>query len=111
METHLNDNEIVKCSSCHKILTYKEFDTHKCKIPWKATRTILVHYCLELSDDGKEILAVAHDGTHYLLKIKKPHAIPFIRRKKTPYTSDADEPEPYSTFARAHWLASPHLSS
>jgi hypothetical protein len=94
LETHLNDNEIVKCSSCHKIFKYKEFGTHKCKIPWKATRKILVHYCLELSDDEKEILAVAHDGTHYVLKIRKPIPIPFIRRKETPFKSDTEETEP-----------------
>jgi hypothetical protein len=80
LEIHLNDDEIVKCSSCHKILKYKDFSTHQCEVPWKATITILVHNCVDLSDDGKDILAVAHDGTRYLLKTQKPTPIPFIRR-------------------------------
>ena len=84
LETHLNDEEIVKCSSCNKILTFKEFKTHECKIPWKATKEILIHYYLELSDGGKKILAVGHDGVHYIITTQKPMPIPFIRRKETP---------------------------
>ena len=94
-EVPLSDDEIVKCSCCREILTHKKFSTHKCKVPWKATKPILIHYYLELSDDGKEMLAVGHDGTHYVLKIGKPKAIPFIRRNFTGRKSDKDFTELY----------------
>jgi hypothetical protein len=73
-------SEIVKCSSCRKILTRKEFQSHDCKIPWKTSKEIPVLYYLDCSTDKKEqMLGVGLDGTHYFLVVKKPTAISFIQ--------------------------------
>ena len=73
-------DEIVKCSSCRKILTRKQFDGHKCEIPWKSTKEIAVLYWLNCStDESQKMLGVGLDGTRYFLVVKKPEAIPFIK--------------------------------
>jgi len=72
--------EIVKCSCCRKIMTRKEFNNHKCKIPWKATKEIPVLYFLDCStEESQEMLGVGLDGTHYFFVVKKPKAVPFIK--------------------------------
>ena len=73
-------SEIVKCSSCRKILARKEFDTHECHVPWKTSKEIPILYYLILDKiEEKKILGVGLDGTHYFFVIKKPEAIPFIK--------------------------------
>jgi len=94
-------DEIIKCSSCRAILTRKQFDGHKCKIPWKATKEIPVLYYLDCStDESQEMLGVGLDGTHYIFVVKKLKAIPFIKgifpsdESKHPDKSDGEETEP-----------------
>jgi len=47
-------SEIIKCSCCRKILTYTEFQSHKCKIPWKTSKEIPVLYYFDCSTEEKE---------------------------------------------------------
>ena len=97
-------NEIVKCSSCRKIMTRTEFEAHECKVPWNSTKEIPVLYYLGLStDESQEIMGAGLDGTHYFFVIKKSEAIPFIKgifpsdESLHDDESDEDFTEPHTT--------------
>ena len=92
---------IVKCSSCKKIMTQKQFLIHTCEPIYKGTKTIPVVEITDLSwkKGMKKLLATGLDGVDYLIEVKKPIAIPFVvtsnsRRKVTPFKTDDKEPVP-----------------
>jgi hypothetical protein len=91
-------SEIVKCSCCHKIFTRKQFDAHKCGIPWKSSKEIPVLYYIKLSLEEKDkILGVGLDGVRYFFVVKKPTPIPFIHSSDESlhdHESDEDLTEP-----------------
>lgn len=94
-------SEIVKCSCCRKILTRKQFQSHECKIPWRKTKEFPILYYIELDTiEEPKVLGVGLDGVHYFFVVKKPVALPFIRRHLSDESlhvdeSDEDYTEPY----------------
>ena len=85
-------------------MTNGQFERHQCEPNHRATKKISVDEIIDLTENGKKsLLGIGLDGVHYLIKVEKPCAIPFItsRRKVTDFPhgerTDEDETEPLAS--------------
>jgi hypothetical protein len=61
-------------------MTEGQFYRHTCDPPHKGTKELPVLDILDLShkNGNKTLLATGLDGVHYLIKVQKPTAVPFV---------------------------------
>jgi hypothetical protein len=72
-------SEIVKCSHCKKILSAKDFESHRCDLSLKECKTIEVVYFQDGSyEDRKLMLGWGTDGVLYTFEVVPRKAIPII---------------------------------
>jgi hypothetical protein len=79
LEMLKNDNTIVKCSHCRKILSTKAFDQHKCDLSLVGNKEISVIYYIDTSyNHKKSITAWGTDGILYTFQVVPRRPIPFV---------------------------------
>jgi hypothetical protein len=91
-----DDNHIVKCNRCRKVMIHEEFSSHICTpVPTGEAKTIEVDYYIETKDEQSRTIIVAKgmDGVMYTLvergkkeSDKIPYTLPTEsqQRKETP---------------------------
>lgn len=69
---------IVKCSHCRKILSSKDFGTHKCEMPLVDVKNIPVTYFLDTSCNSKKFMTGwGIDGVLYTFEVVPREMIPY----------------------------------